>query len=176
MIGFVIITGFIAGSVALAFTRRNPVHAALLLVLTWAGIGSYYLWAGAEFLAFAQLLVYAGAISMVVLFAVLLTRPQPEDPADLPPDSRKRASMAIIAAAAVGAVLFKAISATEFKTAPATAPTVTVKDLGEQLMGAYAPALLIVGLILTIALIGATTIAAARRVSSTNRAQPEDHA
>ena len=40
----------------------------------WAGIAAFYLWAGAEFVAFAQLLVYVGAVSMLSLFAVLLTR------------------------------------------------------------------------------------------------------
>ena len=165
MIALVIIAGCIVGSVALALSRRNLVHAALLLVLTWASIGGFYLWAGAEFLAFAQLLTYAGAISMVVLFAVLLTRPQP-DTTEIPPESRKRAGLAVLAAGAVGAVLFKAISTTQFASPPDTAPTVTVRQLGEVLMREHAAALLIVGLILTIALIGATTIAAARKPES----------
>ncbi len=166
MIALVIIAGCIVGSVALALSRRNLVHAALLLVLTWASIGGFYLWAGAEFLAFAQLLTYAGAISMVVLFAVLLTRPQP-DTTEIPPESRKRAGLAVLAAGAVGAVLFKAISASQFATPPSeSAPTVTVRQLGEVLMREHAAALLIVGLILTIALIGATTVAAARKPES----------
>src|ERR1051325_2539475 len=62
------------GSAAVAVTRRNLIHSALLLVASWFGIAIFYLWAGAEFVAFAQVLVYVGAISMVVLFAVLLTR------------------------------------------------------------------------------------------------------
>ena len=55
-------------------TLRNLIHSALLLIASWAGIAAFYLWAGAEFVAFAQVLVYVGAVSMVVLFAVLLTR------------------------------------------------------------------------------------------------------
>ncbi len=170
MIAFAIIAGLIIGSAGLALTRRNLVHAALLLVLTWAGIGGFYLWAGAEFLAFAQLLIYAGAISMVVLFAVLLTRPQPEVE-ELPPESRKRATLALFAAAAVGAVLVAAIRGTTFAPASANAPTITVRDLGEILMRDHAAALLIVGLLLTVALIGATTIAA-RRVGFSRPSSP----
>ena len=51
----------------------------LLLAVSWSGVAVFYLWAGAEFVAFAQVLVYLGAISMVVLFAVLLTRRARED-------------------------------------------------------------------------------------------------
>ena len=162
MIALAIIAGLIVASAALALTRRNLVHTSLLLVLTWAGIGAFYLWAGAEFIGFAQLLVYAGAISMVVLFAVLLTQPQP-DLAPINPESHKRSGLALIAAAGVGAVLVKAVLATEFIAPATSAPSLTVLELGQELMGTHAAALLIIGLILTIALIGATTIAAARR-------------
>ena len=162
MIALAIIAGLIVASATVALTRRNLVHTALLLVVTWAGIGAFYLWAGAEFIGLAQLLIYAGAISMVVLFAVLLTRPQPDTDA-IPADSHKRSGLALMAAAGVGAVLVKAVLSTTF-VAPATeAPSITVLELGQELMGHHAAALLIIGLILTIALIGATTIAARRR-------------
>ena len=75
-----------------AFTWRNLIHAALLLIVTWAAIAGVYLWAGAEFVAFAQVLIYVGAVSMVVLFAVLLTRPGGTtfaDDATAQSDSRK---------------------------------------------------------------------------------------
>ncbi|MES1166395.1 MAG: NADH-quinone oxidoreductase subunit J, partial [Pseudomonadota bacterium] len=62
------------GTAVTAMAGRNLLHSVLLLALTWTGVAGFYLWAGAEFAAFAQVLVYVGAISMVVLFAVLLTR------------------------------------------------------------------------------------------------------
>ena len=55
---------------AVAMALRNLIHSALLLIASWAGIAAFYLWAGAEFVAFAQVLVYVGAVSMIVLFAV----------------------------------------------------------------------------------------------------------
>src|SRR3954471_20998387 len=88
------------GSAAVAMTRRNLIHSALLLVASWAGIAAFYLWAGAEFVAFAQVLVYVGAVSMIVLFAVLLTRRSRED-ANASPDSLGRALGAILSGAAV---------------------------------------------------------------------------
>lgn len=155
-------------SAALALTRRNLVYSALLLIVTWASMGVFYLWAGAEFLGFAQILVYAGAVSMVVLFAVLLTRPE----AELEPigaDSLRRALLACATAVAVAAVLITAVLHTPFAAPAGAAPTVTVLDLGQQLMGPHAPALLILGLLLTVALLGAVTIAAASRTERHGR-------
>src|ERR1041385_2606134 len=90
---------------------RNLIHSALLLIASWAGIAAFYLWAGAEFVAFAQVLVYVGAISMVVLFAVLLTRRSREDLA-VAPDSIGRAISALIAGGTVLGVLFGAVLST----------------------------------------------------------------
>ena len=42
---------------AVAMTLRNLIHSALLLIASWAGVAAFYLWAGAEFVAFAQVLV-----------------------------------------------------------------------------------------------------------------------
>jgi NADH:ubiquinone oxidoreductase subunit 6 (subunit J) len=143
-----------------AMLSRNLIHSALLLVGAWAGIAAFYLWAGAEFVAFAQALVYVGAVSMVVLFAVLLTR-QGATRAPVEYDSIKRAVLAFIVGGGVLGVLFGAImgSPLEGRIASPT-PAVTVKQLGLLLMGPYAPALLIVGVLLTVALLGAIVIAA----------------
>lgn len=171
MIALAPIAGLILASAAFALTRRNLVHSALLLILTWAGIGMFYLWAGAEFLAFAQILIYAGAISMVVLFAVLLTRVH-FDAEPVTTASYRRAFQGVIAALAVGTVLTTAVLRTQFVPPTSDAPRLTVRDLGTELMTHHAGALLIVGLILTVALLGATTIAAHRR----GEPQSEDQA
>jgi NADH-quinone oxidoreductase subunit J len=145
-------------SAATAMALRNLIHSALLLVLSWFGIAAFYLWAGAEFVAFAQILIYVGAISMVVLFAVLLTR-RSRDDVNLLPATLGRAVGAIVAGLAVAGVLAVAVLRTEFPAAPTVAPSVTVRDLGQQLMGQHAAAVLIVGVILTVALLGAVVLA-----------------
>src|SRR3954467_1604985 len=99
------------GSAAVAMTRRNLIHSALLLIASWAGVAAFYLWAGAEFVAFAEVLVYVGAVSMVVLFAVLLTRRSRADLA-VTPDSVGRALSGFVAGGAVCGILFGAIVAT----------------------------------------------------------------
>jgi NADH:ubiquinone oxidoreductase subunit 6 (subunit J) len=137
---------------------RNLLHSILILAASWAGVAAFYLWAGAEFVAFAQVLVYLGAISMAALFAVLLTRHSRDDVAPQG-GSRRRGLLAVVAAAAVAAVLLSAVARSPLAVAQAPRPPVTVRDLGLLLMGRHAAALLVVGVLLTVALIGAVILA-----------------
>lgn len=158
-IALVLIAVLTLGSAAAALARRNLIHAALLLAVSWTGMAAFYLWAGAEFAAFAQVLVYVGAISMVVLFAVLLTRQNPAGPP--PPVVPARTLAALLVGAAVAAALAAAVLSVEFRSAAGPAPALTVRAIGEALMHEHAAALLIAGVLLTVSLLGAVVIAAA---------------
>lgn len=155
---------------AVALALRNLIHSALLLVASWAGIACFYLWAGAEFVAFAQVLVYVGAISMVVLFAVLLTRRSLEAFV-VGPESAGRVLAGMLTGGAAFGVLCGAVLSTPLPSGAAPAPALTVRELGRLLMGPHAASLLVVGVLLTLALLGAVVIAAAE-----NRRDPEDPA
>jgi NADH:ubiquinone oxidoreductase subunit 6 (subunit J) len=149
----------ILGSAAVAVTLRNLIHSALLLVVSWAGVAAFYLWAGAEFVAFAQLLVYVGGISMIVLFAVLLTR-QSQVEIALPPPATGRVLWAIASGLAVFGVLAATVCVTDFPPPSGSAPgAVTVKELGTQLMSTHAAAVLVIGVMLTVSLLGAVVLA-----------------
>jgi NADH:ubiquinone oxidoreductase subunit 6 (subunit J) len=149
---------------AVAMALRNLIHSALLLIASWAGVAAFYLWAGAEFAAFAQVLVYVGAVSMVVLFAMLLTRRSLAELA-VPRGAAGRTLAALVTGGAVFALLVKAVLAMTPQAMPATAaaPAVTVREIGLRLMGAHAVSLLVVGVLLTVALLGAVVIAAQDR-------------
>ena len=160
MISFAVIALLTLTSAAVAMSLRNLIHSALLLIASWAGIAAFYLWAGAEFVAFAQILVYVGAVSMVVLFAVLLTR-QSRQELSIAPESVGRAAAGLVVGGAVFGVLVGGIVSSRLTSPPGTPRgEVTVRALGHDLMGAHAPALLIVGVLLTVALLGAIVIAA----------------
>lgn len=163
MFTFAVIAFVTLATAAVAMSLRNLIHSALLLIASWAGIAAFYLWAGAEFVAFAQVLVYVGAVSMVVLFAVLMTRHSAADLA-VAPESLGRAAAALIVSGAVFGVLAGGIVSTPL-AAPAAAPRphVSVRALGTELMGPHAAALLVVGILLTVALLGAVVIAAVDR-------------
>ena len=63
----------IIGALA-AMTLRNLIHCALCLALTFIGIAGLFLSLNAAFVAFAQILVYVGAVAILIVFATLLTR------------------------------------------------------------------------------------------------------
>ena len=99
-LAFLAIAFVTVAAAAVAMALRNLIHSALLLVFNWAGIAAFYLWAGAEFVAFSQLMVYVGAVSMVVLFAVLLTQRSPQSFREQP-DSISRVIGALLVGGAV---------------------------------------------------------------------------
>ena len=71
---FWIVSAVILISALMMVTRRNLVHAALFLVLTLFGVAVFYVLLEASFLAVVQVLVYIGAIAILMIFAVMLTR------------------------------------------------------------------------------------------------------
>jgi NADH:ubiquinone oxidoreductase subunit 6 (subunit J) len=146
------------GSAAAAMMLRNLIHSALLLILSWAGLAAFYLWAGAEFVAFAQVLVYVGAVSMVVLFAVLLTRRSRADLVVEAP-APKRIFLAVFPAALIAGLLTGAVVAAFPTCYSGPAPELKIKELGLLLAGPQTAALLVVGVLLTVALLGAIVIA-----------------
>jgi NADH:ubiquinone oxidoreductase subunit 6 (subunit J) len=73
-VAFVAVAVVVAASGLLAVTTRHVVHAALWLVVCLGAVAGCYLVLGAEFVALVQLLVYVGAIVVLVLFALMLTR------------------------------------------------------------------------------------------------------
>ncbi len=166
MITLTFIALFTLASAAVALSLRNLIHSALLLIASWAGIAGFYLWAGAEFVAFAQILVYVGAISMVVLFAVLLTRQSRLD-LEIAPSSARRIFAAIIVGGGVLGALVGAVLSTPLASASTQPPPISVQTLGTALLGRHTASVLVIGILLTVALLGAVVIAA-----SEGRARP----
>jgi NADH-quinone oxidoreductase subunit J len=146
----------VTGALA-AVLLKNTVHCALALTVAFAGIALLFLNLDAQFAGFAQILVYIGAVAILVVFAILLTRGS-----DTPSDTvySRRPLTGLVAAAGIFAVLGWAVlhsaSALPHETAK---PTVTVMDIGNALMGRYVLPLEIVALLLTAALIGAVIVA-----------------
>jgi NADH-quinone oxidoreductase subunit J len=68
----------VAAALGMVF-RRNPIHAALFLVVNLGAVAVLYLTLGAEFLAVAQVAVYAGAIMVLFLFAIFVLIPVREE-------------------------------------------------------------------------------------------------
>jgi NADH-quinone oxidoreductase subunit J len=146
----------IVGAVA-AMSLRNLVHCVLALTLAFAGLAATYLLLGAQFVGFAQILVYIGAIAILTVFAILLTRgTEPGEYAELPVSWLPGAGVVV----AVFGVLLWAIHASPLSgRALPSAPQVTVKQIGNVLMDRFVVPLEVIGLLLTAALIGAVILA-----------------
>jgi len=136
---------------------RNLVHCALSLVVTFAGLAALYLQLDAQFVGFAQILVYVGAVAILIVFAVLLTR------SDATPNQAILAPGWIVGIA-VSAVVFAtlgwaALNSPGLPREMPPTPEATVKNIGDLLMTRYVLPLEVIGLLLTAALIGAVIIA-----------------
>ena len=144
---------------------RNVVHAALFLLLSLVSVAGIYLLLFAEFLALVQILIYGGAIIIVLLFAIMLTRtaeyPRISDNPQWP--------FAIVAGLAVFGVIAAAflwklppesiLREGEFQIVEAQGPGLA--PLGESLFTNWAVPFEVASLVLLIALIGAIIIAQA---------------
>jgi NADH:ubiquinone oxidoreductase subunit 6 (subunit J) len=71
---FWIIAIILVGSALLVVSGRNIVHSALALIVVFAMAAGIYLLLNAEFIAIVQILIYAGAVTILILFALMLTR------------------------------------------------------------------------------------------------------
>ncbi|MBI4660827.1 MAG: NADH-quinone oxidoreductase subunit J [Verrucomicrobia bacterium] len=145
-----------AGAVA-AVSLRNLVHCALCLVVAFAGLAALYLQLNAQFIGFAQILVYVGAVAILIVFAILLTRgSEPGNQPILSSSWQAGLGVAVLVLGALGV----AVASSFVRYYPVSpAPQPTVRELGEQLMTNYVLPLEVIGLLLTAAMIGAVIIA-----------------
>ncbi len=149
----------LSGAVA-AMTLRRLVHCALALTITFAGLATLYLSLDAQFAGLAQLLVYVGAIAILIVFAILLTPSSPEADLESRPPISFSGIVGSVLAMGVFAILAWAISRSRIgHFTIAVAPQTSMKHIGEILMGRYILPLEVIGLMLTAALIGAVILA-----------------
>jgi NADH-quinone oxidoreductase subunit J len=99
---FVLLSVVAVGSALLVVTTSHLVHAALWLVVTLGAVAGLYLVLAAEFVAWVQVLIYVGAVVVLLLFALMLTRAPTGPTDDL---TVRRAVPAAVVAVAVGVLL-----------------------------------------------------------------------
>ncbi len=152
---------FVLGAVTLAgaicaMSLRNLVHCGLCLALTFAGLAAIYLQLSAEFVGLAQILVYVGAVAILIVFTILLTR---NAEVNLSPVSRSWAVGVVIAIVVCASLIVPMLKSPSLQRTPALTPTATVHQIGEKLMTQYVIPLEAIALVLTAALLGAVVIA-----------------
>lgn len=154
---FLLLSILIIGGAVTAMTLRNLVHCALALTLTFAGLAGVYLELNAQFIGFAQVLIYIGAVAILVVFAILLTRGSD-------PPAQAVFSGTWIWGVAIAVVIFGIIAGVIFssRVLPRMALQTSqpsVRQIGDALMTRFILPLEVLGLLLTAALIGGVIIA-----------------
>lgn len=156
---FLVIALATVASAFMVVTSRNLFHAALWLVAVFFGVAAVYATLEAEFLAVVQVLIYIGAISTLIVFATMLTRGMMLG--RMPMRNYQWAISAV-----VSALLFVALVLVLFQinwpVVQAAVPDNTVAMIGEALVTSYVIPFLAVGVLLSVALIGAILIARER--------------
>jgi NADH-quinone oxidoreductase subunit J len=140
-------------------TSRNLLHSALWLIVSFFGIAGVFILLQAEFLAVVQVLIYIGAIAMLIIFAIMLTRRimDPQQP-------RFNSQWGLVGGFA--ALLFVGLAAVVTRVAwPVAAgevPADAIAQLGVDFVGVYAVPFEVASVLLVVAMIGSIIIARER--------------
>jgi NADH-quinone oxidoreductase subunit J len=145
----------IVGGLA-AIRLKNIVHCALALIAFFAGVAGIFFSLHAEFIGAVQIIVYIGAVAVLLLFAIMLTRHVTG--VDSASPFTAGAGWGNLVGLVTFAVLFYSIYDVSFPASP-TASSLSVADLGRALMTRYGVPFEVISLLLTAALVGAVVIA-----------------
>lgn len=157
-LGFLVVaTLTLAGALA-AVTLRNLTHAVLSLILFFFGVAGLFFLLRADFIGVVQILIYVGAIAVLIVFAIVLTRQR------IGLEDFKQIGgawwMGAFTAALVGGILIEIIRhSPEVAIFKVRSPVGSVQEIGQALMTDYVLPFEIISILLTAALIGAVVIA-----------------
>lgn len=102
---FLVLAVIAVGSALLSMTSGQLVHSALWLVVTLGAIAGCFVLMTAEFVAWAQVLVYVGSVVVLVIFALMLTRQTASTTAEVTGNRWAAAALGVVAAVGLGATM-----------------------------------------------------------------------
>jgi NADH-quinone oxidoreductase subunit J len=155
-VGFLVMAAIALIGALIAVSNRNILRAALGLIVSFMGVAGIYFMLEAEFVAVVQILIYVGAIAILILFAVMLTRGLMRR--DLAAQNSQWIAVAMLALAMFFA-LFLVINGTNWNTTSTPVTTDLIPKIGTELMTTYLLPFEAVSLLLLAALVGAIVIA-----------------
>lgn len=155
-ISFYVLSAITLLAAAGVIFKRNLVHSALLLALSFIGIGGLYLLLHADFLAAVQILVYNGAVAVIIVIGVMLTRWQNLDNSS--PGNNLGLIGGIMAVLVTGIILL-AVTSTPWAISATAAPQVSAPAIAAILLSDFAIAFEAAAVLLLVAMIGAIMLA-----------------
>jgi NADH:ubiquinone oxidoreductase subunit 6 (subunit J) len=150
-------------SATIVLLTKNVIHAVLALLGVFLGISALYVFAGADFLAISQLIVYIGGVLVLMLFGVMLTNKETNK--SYPVSGNTSILLALSVAVLTWIVLLYLVikDSTFIRTSKMQEIDNTVSYIGISLIKDYTIAFELIGFLLLIALIGAAFIAGKKR-------------
>ena len=161
-IGFAVFAVITLLGAGYLLVTKNILYAAYGLLVAFLGMAGLYVFAGADFVAVTQIMVYIGGILVLMIFGIMLTQNKLKkaESSNAIMVSSKNISWGIVTAVAFFLGLVTMLFQTKFKlTADYVAPESTVQELGVSLLTENLLIFEIVGVLLLIALIGAAFVA-----------------
>jgi NADH-quinone oxidoreductase subunit J len=155
-VAFAIIALIIVGAALRVVTTRNVVHAALYLVIVLAGVAASYILMAAEFVGVTQVLVYIGAIIVLFLFGIMLTKAPLGVMDDI--DSDERWQGLVVAIALAGIMTYALIDGFEDAELPGD-QVQTTAEVSDSIFSTYLVPFEVISVLLLAALIGAIVLA-----------------
>ncbi len=148
----------VAFSAGVVFSR-SVLHSAIFLIGSLAGVGAMYLFLTVEFLALVQFLIYGGAVTVLILLALMLTRSDPSgrresvNGAQLP--------FALLVGGGLMAILIGVATGTDWRPGgvPDKPTNIGIEAISERLFADFGAPFVIASALLLVALIGAIILA-----------------
>jgi NADH-quinone oxidoreductase subunit J len=151
-VAFILISILTLAAALATATLPNLMHAAFCFVLALLGLASFFFLLGAEFVGLALVFIYIGAVAVLIVFTILLTRR----------DSKEHHGVnwsgVLIAFAVFVGLIWAVLKTQSLSIVPPHIRAPTVRQIGQTLMTGYVWPLQCVGLLLTAALIGALVL------------------
>ncbi|MDR5708572.1 MAG: NADH-quinone oxidoreductase subunit J [Armatimonadota bacterium] len=155
-VAFYGLTAVALGASLMVVLSRNMVHAAVSLIPVLLAIAGYYVLLGAEFLAAIQILIYAGAITVLILFVILLTegatglRVRPRN---------EQVPLGAITCLVLAALLIAVLTRTPWPQTRSSLPEYNPGAVGESFLTAYVLPFEAMSLLIVACLVGAIVVA-----------------
>jgi NADH-quinone oxidoreductase subunit J len=150
VVAFYVLAAITLISALMVAVVRDLIHAVLFLILSFIGVAGLYITLSADFVAVVQVLIYAGAISVLMIFAVLLT---PRSDRDNAPVSY--AAPLSVLAGLLGAVIIFVGLDTDWRQVEGDRFGQTAAEIGQALLDPYALPFEVASIVLVVAMIGA---------------------
>ena len=153
VVAFWALTVLTLGSALMVALVRDLIHAVLFLILSFVGVAGLYITLSADFVAAVQVLIYVGAVSVLMLFAILLTPRSARDNASV----SYRAPVSVVAGL-MGAVIVFVSLKTDWPEADRGPFPTTAAAIGEALLDPYVLPFEVASVLLVVAMVGAIVL------------------